>query len=388
MKNFIPFKRKSSATAGNTTNPATKNTKSKTKKSNVYNLIIVDESGSMYELRRATLSGINETISTIRSAQKDYADTQNHFLTLVTFDSGTKRKDVRTLLNRVPIGEVHDFTNYNPGGCTPLYDAMGMSLTELANYVEKDRTASVLVTVLTDGLENASEEWDAKRLRQLIDKLKAKGWSFAYMGSDHNVKEVTEMLSIDNVMEFCHDEDGASATWERDRGAKRRFYAGINYSMHCLNTKSAYSEADLLKDRMELARCYYSERVTPRRVDTLENNEIFVFGSNSHGAHTHGAAAAALRKFGAVLGQAEGPQGKSYAIPTTASHAEINDAVYRFTRYATQNPDKKFLVTAIGCGAAGHTPSEIAPMFRECVKLENVSLPEEFWEELGLNVNY
>ena len=57
-------------------------------KAKIFNLIIVDESGSMSHLREATLSGINETISSIRSAQEEFAKTQEHTLTLVTFDSG------------------------------------------------------------------------------------------------------------------------------------------------------------------------------------------------------------------------------------------------------------------------------------------------------------
>lgn len=76
------------------------------KKAHIYNLIIVDESGSMYQLREATMSGVNETVSTIRSAQEEFADTQEHFLTLVTFDSGSHRPDVRTLIDCLPIGEV------------------------------------------------------------------------------------------------------------------------------------------------------------------------------------------------------------------------------------------------------------------------------------------
>ena len=122
-------------------------------KARIYNLIIVDESGSMSHLRESTLSGINETISTIHSAQEEFAATQKHTLTLVTFDSGSNRPDVRTMIDNQPISEVKEFKDYMPNGCTPLYDAMGQSLTHLHDRIKDDKDATAVVTVLTDGLE-------------------------------------------------------------------------------------------------------------------------------------------------------------------------------------------------------------------------------------------
>ena len=84
-------------------------------KSKIYNLIIVDESGSMGHLREATLSGINETIGTIRSAQNEFADTQEHFLTLVSFNTIADHADVRTLINCRPVSEIgEEFSDYHP----------------------------------------------------------------------------------------------------------------------------------------------------------------------------------------------------------------------------------------------------------------------------------
>ena len=100
------------------------------KKARIYNLIIVDESGSMHGLEHATITGVNETINSIRGAQREFADTQDHFLTLVTFDSGA-RASIRTIIDCKPIAQVEDFKDYHPGGCTPLYDAMGQSITTL-----------------------------------------------------------------------------------------------------------------------------------------------------------------------------------------------------------------------------------------------------------------
>lgn len=359
-----------------------------TTKARVYNLIIVDESGSMGHLRDVTLSGINETIGTIRNAQKEFAKTQEHFLTLVTFDSDYGREDVRTLINREPIEKVADFKDYEPNGCTPLYDAMGMSLTELDKFIGNDEAVSVVVTVLTDGLENASKVWNAVALRALIEKLKEKGWTFSYMGSAHNVKEVTDMLAIDNVMEFAHDVVGARSTWKRERGAKFGLFRKLNEVMMDFYDCDNFSQEEFMANSRSMNEGYYNQRVTPEYIKDLSEDEIFVFGSNSQGSHTEGATAQAVKSFGAEIGKSEGPQGRSYAIPTTSDLNEVKSAVSRFTEFARQHPEKRFLVTAIGCGLAGFKAAQIAPLFCECVGLENVSLLASFWSELGLDLSF
>ena len=353
-------------------------------KARIYNLIIVDESGSMSHLREATLSGINETIGTIKSAQKEFAETQEHTLTLVTFDSDSNRPDVRTMIDNQSIVEVKEFRDYMPRGCTPLYDAMGQSLTKLHTAIKGDVDASAVVTVLTDGLENASREWDAQSLRKLIEQLKEEGWSFSYMGSAHNVKEVTDLLSIENVVEFSHDQLGAAHTWGRERSSRRAYYQRMSeaYTM-----RDRYSDDEIMEEKRRYAKEYYSPRVTPPIVRHLEENEIFVFGSNANGYHGGGAAAVAMHSFGAVWGQGEGLQGKSYAIPTMEGLEKLKEAVDRFTDFADQHQEMRFLVTMIGCGSAGYSPKKIAPLFKGCIYLENVALPSGFWKALGLKMD-
>jgi len=346
----------------------------------VHNLIIVDESGSMSGLREVTLSGINETISTIRNAQKEYADTQEHYLTLVTFDArGRGRDDVRTIINAAPIESVAEFTDYHPSGCTPLYDALGHSLTSLRGKIQGVERATAIVTVLTDGLENASIEWTARQVRQLIEQLKEEGWTFSYMGSAHDVKEVTDLLSIENVMEFRHDMMGAQSTWGRDRSSKMAYYRKLDEGNRCCLSMSEFRE-NLKKYNME----YSSNRVTPNNIQTLEPNEVFVFGSNPQGNHAGGAARFAVEHFGAQMGVGEGIQGQSYAIPTTEGLQIMKDAIMRFCYYAHMHPEKKFLVTQVGCGIVGYAPEDVAPLFRMAIEIENICLPREFWEVLGL----
>lgn len=124
-------------------------------------------------------------------------------------------------------------------------------------------------------------------------------------------------------------------------------------------------------------------RITSDYIKSLEPDEVFVFGSNLQGAHGGGAAAMALMFFGAVWGQGVGMQGQSYAIPTMQGGVEtIAPYVDEFIEYAKAHPEKRFLVTEIGCGIAGFSPEEIAPLFKAAVPIENISLPQRFWNIL------
>ncbi len=123
------------------------------------------------------------------------------------------------------------------------------------------------------------------------------------------------------------------------------------------------------------------------QVRELKENEIFVFGSNLSGRHGKGAAKQAMR-WGAKYGQASGLQGRTYGIPTVNATItgkltihRINVYVQEFIKFAKEHPELHFLVTAVGCGLAGWTAAEIAPLFLEATVMKNVSLPREFWKE-------
>ena len=118
---------------------------------------------------------------------------------------------------------------------------------------------------------------------------------------------------------------------------------------------------------------------TPEVINELGENEIFVFGSNPAGFHVGGAAKVAMKKFGASYGQREGLQGQSYAIPSTYPSIDlIRPHVDAFIRFATKHQELIFLVTYIGCGNAGYTAYNIAPLFTDAYYLKNVILPENF----------
>lgn len=129
-------------------------------------------------------------------------------------------------------------------------------------------------------------------------------------------------------------------------------------------------------------------RITPENITVLQENEIFVFGSNEGGRHGKGAAKTALG-WGAKFGQGDGLQGRTYGIPTKNKYLhvltvnEIKVYVDRFIDFAKYSPNFIFLVTEIGCGLSNYSPKDIAPLFKEAVNFENIYLPKRFWHKLN-----
>ena len=113
----------------------------------------------------------------------------------------------------------------------------------------------------------------------------------------------------------------------------------------------------------------------------MSNNLIFVFGSNLQGIHGAGAAKHAAQHYGAVRGQGEGLQGRSYALPTKATPyqtlaiEELWDSIETFLTFASSRPDLNFFVTKVGCGLAGFPEPIVISGFRE----GNVKVPENVW---------
>ena len=126
---------------------------------------------------------------------------------------------------------------------------------------------------------------------------------------------------------------------------------------------------------------------TPEKLSLLKDDEIFVFGSNLAGSHGGGAARAAFMRFGAIMGQGVGLQGQSYAIPTMQGGVEtIKPYVDEFISFAQAHSEFFFFVTRIGCGIAGFKDRDIAPLFAEAMKLDNICLPESFIQVIAPSV--
>lgn len=205
----------------------------------VHNLIILDESGSMQSIYHPALTGVNETLQTIREAQKEHED-QTHFVSLIAFDTGHYNQ----IYCNTPAEKILDITQeqYRPSGCTPLYDAMGRSINELRPNVIKGDV--VLVTVITDGYENASREYNGNAVKSLVEAMKQEGWVFTYIGANQDVEAVASAISIDNRLAFYADDVSTGAMFEHERRSRKKFFDKLSRDIPKFDLSTGYFDED------------------------------------------------------------------------------------------------------------------------------------------------
>lgn len=387
----------------------------KDNKIKIFNLIILDKSGSMSVIRNAAVDGFNDVLEGIRVAQAE-SELQDHYVSLLTFCNCKKEY----IYDCVPVNEVRNLTlsDYNPCCGTPLFDAMGMALSNLVSKVENEKHSTVAVTIITDGEENSSREYNGESIKAFVDKLqKELDWKFSYIGTNQDVEAIADNLAIQCSRRFEYNEDGMRSAWSEERASREFMYSRIDEDIRCcistpLTNEEVTERKGKIKEMLEELRDNSgttttdwenhqasdrhnrirqmleklrgnNDRTTPHNISFLENNQIFVFGSNEHGRHGGGAAYTAVKKFGAIMGQGEGLQGQSYAIPTMEGIDNMRKAINRFIEYAKEHPELTFLVTRIGCGIAGYKEEEVAPLFAEAKDISNIYLPSGFWNKIN-----
>lgn len=200
-------------------------------KTKFFNLIILDESGSMGCVTRQTISGCNETIQTIQGAQQQHADTQEHFISIYCFQSGGPRS--RYLVKNQPAMSVHLIgdKDYSPFGSTPLNDAIGATLTDLKYHIRKETCAVGSVTIITDGMENASHEYSHQQVRQMIEQLQEQGWNFNFIGANIDAQSTAHSYSIDNHLQFEQSEEGTQKMFACTNSARESYYKRVEEAM-------------------------------------------------------------------------------------------------------------------------------------------------------------
>jgi uncharacterized protein YegL len=212
-------------------------------KTKIYNLIILDESGSMDSIKRETINGFNETIQTIKAAQKEH-ENQEHFVTLVSFNGSR----IKTIYDKVPADKLKELSDklYHPDCSTPLYDAIGGSVTSLRNFLSEQSEYTVLVTIITDGEENTSVEYKGEHIRKMIDELKLTGWIFTYIGANHDVEKFAVSISIDSFMEFASDSEGTHDMNVKSSKARKSAYNKLSqgFTSYFLNANFFKEDID------------------------------------------------------------------------------------------------------------------------------------------------
>jgi len=193
-------------------------------KHQVHNLIILDESGSMESIKKTIIQGFNEIVQTVKGIEKEFPE-QEHFISLVTFN-GLGHK-ILHFIDPVSKLESIDEKRYRPDASTPLYDAMGFSFTKLRQVVENLTDCNVLVTILTDGEENASKEYTGIAIKKLIEELKLNRWTFTYIGADHDVEKFAASISITNTMTFQKNEADMKVMFAKEKSSRQYYSQNI-----------------------------------------------------------------------------------------------------------------------------------------------------------------
>ena len=191
-------------------------------KTNIFNIVILDQSGSMGSIKQEAINGYNETLQTIKAAQIEHVETQNHFVTLVVFNGSS----TKMVYDRVACAEAAELNNetYRPDANTPLYDAMGSTLTNFRQKLDTTTDNRILVTIITDGQENASKEYTGQHIRKIVDELKGLGWVFTYIGANHDVEAAADRMGIVNKMRFEATSSGTKEMFYKKNMSRKRFY--------------------------------------------------------------------------------------------------------------------------------------------------------------------
>ena len=174
--------------------------------------VILDRTGSMDSIRDDVIGGFNGFL-----AEQQSASTATTF-TLVQFDS----QDPYEVLHAAkPIGDVTPLTReqYVPRASTPLYDAMGRGILDLESTIAKKpkgkRPTKIIFVVVTDGAENASQEFDRAAVTKLVDAKKAAGWDFVFLSADMEAFHDAGAVGIDysSRLAFQKSKRGNDAAW-------------------------------------------------------------------------------------------------------------------------------------------------------------------------------
>ena len=197
------------------------------KKHQVHNLIILDESGSMESIKTTIIQGFNEIVQTVKGIEKEFMD-QEHFISLITFN-GMGQKLLHFVDPVQNLNQIDD-ERYDPTASTPLFDAMGFGLNKLKKHLANETDYNVLVTILTDGEENASKEYSGNDIKKLIEELKLNRWTFTYIGTEHDVEKIALSLSITNTMTFSKNEADMLKMFESEKMARSNYSHNIRFN--------------------------------------------------------------------------------------------------------------------------------------------------------------
>ncbi len=173
-------------------------------------VFILDRSGSMHGLESDTVGGYNALLD------KQRKEDGEAIVTTVLFDDGYE-----LLHDRIPLTGIADITTkeYYVRGCTALLDAVGRTITKVENArahtLESQRPEKTLFVITTDGMENASKEYQLDIVKAMIDRCREKGWEFLFMGANMDAVKTAGAMGIapERSVNYHADSAGTAATF-------------------------------------------------------------------------------------------------------------------------------------------------------------------------------
>jgi hypothetical protein len=215
-------------------------------KHQVHNLVILDESGSMASIKSLIINGFNELVQTVKGIEEQFPD-QEHLISMVSFNA-LNNKILHFIDSVNKLDAINDST-YNPASMTPLFDAMGFSISKLKQYLEGKENYSVLVTILTDGEENASKEYTGSAIKNLVDELKQQNWTFTYIGADHDVEKMAAKMNIRNSMSFDKNDSDIKRMFIKESRSRARYSLNISEGEPSIDDFYATNDEDDIKKK-------------------------------------------------------------------------------------------------------------------------------------------
>ena len=223
------------------------------KKTQIYNLVILDKSGSMESIRKEAIDGYNETLGSIKATQLKFIDTQEHYVSLAAFcDCG-----IDMIYDMTPIKDADKLTKekYDPCCCTPLFDAIGKTVKALKKKIADVEDAAVLVTIITEGYENSSKEGDGKAVSKLIEECKEEGWMFSFVGAGEDVVKVATTISITNTMVWENTSEGTKKMFDIENDARAEYCCCLEEPKYRI-----MSRAEKIIAKKNLSKKYYEKK--------------------------------------------------------------------------------------------------------------------------------
>ena len=186
----------------------------------IYNLIILDESGSMESIKQPTINGFNELLQSIKGSARESPEIAQ-WVNFYSFNG----RGIKEQMKLNPVAELSGLTSgtYRPDEMTPLYDAIGIACNNLQQAIATEKDFSVLVTILTDGEENASKEYTQTAVNALITALKSKGWVFTYIGANHDVAKASFSLNISNHLTFTATVEETNVMFAKNKKSRDNY---------------------------------------------------------------------------------------------------------------------------------------------------------------------